>query len=52
MKNRQVDNRKSKQVRVSAEFHRELKILAAKESVSVKKLLEDHIMPFVRPEEN
>lgn len=41
MKNRQID--KTKQVRINASLHRQLKILSAKEGKTIKQILEEII---------
>lgn len=40
MQNRQIDNKKTKQIRIDAEVHRLLKIKAAEEKTTVKKIIE------------
>lgn len=40
MENRQIDNKKTKQIRIDSVLHHSLKIQAAKEKTSIKALVE------------
>lgn len=43
MKNRQIDHKKTKQIRIDADLHMELKLKATQKGVSMKKLLEQYL---------
>jgi len=51
MKNRQVDKKLTKQVRIDVGYHVSLKIRAAKSGVSIKTLLEGYLADLLAVEE-
>ena len=47
MENRQIDNKKKKQVRIDAGYHRLLRKEAADSGRTIKKVLEDYIVEML-----
>ena len=43
MKNRQIDKNSTKQIRIDAGLHQELKVYASKSGMTIKALLEDYL---------
>ena len=50
MKNRQVDKKLTKQVRIDAELHRLLKIKSSSAGISIKTLLEGYLADLLAVE--
>lgn len=43
MQNRQIDTKTTKQIRIDAGLHQELKVYASKSGMTIKALLEDYL---------
>ena len=51
MKNRQIDRKLTKQVRIESELHRLLKVKATRSGMSLKDLIEGHLANLLTEED-
>ena len=52
MQKRQIDTKRTKQIRIDTELHRLLKIKAAESSMTIKELLEGYLAELLAAEES